>query len=48
MIKGQEIELKYVKSEDNVADIFTKSLRGSSLGKHRTSLGLRTIGACET
>lgn len=38
-IKDGSISLIYCKSEDNVADIFTKTLRGVALDRHRSSMG---------
>ena len=38
-----KIEVKQIRSEDNVADLFTKSLPKSTFEKHVKSIGLRKL-----
>jgi len=38
LVKNHKIILKYVKSQNNLADGFTKYLNGSSMDKFRNSL----------
>jgi hypothetical protein len=37
-VKAGEVEIRYVRTDENVADIFTKSLDRSTFEKHRNSL----------
>lgn len=39
-MKKGEVQLKYVKSQDNVADILTKSLGATALDNIRKKIGL--------
>jgi hypothetical protein len=42
-LKDGCISISYVKSEDNTADLFTKTLCGAALLKHRAGLGLKEM-----
>ena len=41
LVKKKEIEVRYVRSCDNAADLFTKSLQISVFRKHVHNIGMR-------
>ena len=43
LIKNNEIDVKYVNSSDNPADIFTKSLPTAIFRKHVNRIGMRHL-----
>ena len=45
-LQDQSIRLEYIPGTENTADIFTKTLRGTALVKHSTSLGLTKLATC--
>ncbi|CAA7034448.1 unnamed protein product [Microthlaspi erraticum] len=45
--KNQEVDIEYIRSSDNAADLFTKALPTTVFKKHVHSIGMRRLKTCE-